>query len=97
MRLVRVVVVRPRPEHDRQYVPKEECEALWEANKSVDHPDVSLPHGLYLNCARVPVLPPPEARRKLDAEIYRRIRNLPEQMSYEHMYQNPQFWYDFLA
>jgi hypothetical protein len=29
----------------------EECEALWAANQSVDHPDVSLPHGWHLNPA----------------------------------------------
>jgi hypothetical protein len=78
-------------------VPKEECKALWEANKSVDHPDVSLPHGWHLNRARVPVLPPPEAGPKLDAEISRRIRKLPQAMRYECKYQNPQFWYDCLA
>jgi hypothetical protein len=31
----------PPPERDRWYVPKEEGEALWVANGSVDHPDVS--------------------------------------------------------
>jgi hypothetical protein len=77
-------------------VPLEECEALWEANKSVDHPDIGLPHGWHLNWARMPV-PPPEAGPKLDVEVRRRIWKLPEPMRFERMYQNPQFWYDFLA
>jgi hypothetical protein len=33
----------------------EECEQLWQDNKGIDHPDVSLPHGWHLNRARVPV------------------------------------------
>jgi hypothetical protein len=67
---------------------KEECEALWKANESVDHPDVSLPYGWHLNRARVSVLPPPETGPKLDAEMHRRIRNLPKAMRCNHMYQN---------
>jgi hypothetical protein len=78
-------------------VPKEECGALWEANQSVDHPDISLPHGWHLNIARVPVPPPLEEGPKLDAEIRCHIKKLPEPMRYERMYQNPQFWYDFLT
>jgi hypothetical protein len=50
-----------------------------------------------LNRARVSVPPPPEAGLKLDAEICCRNRKLPEPMRCEHMYENPQFWYDFLA
>jgi hypothetical protein len=72
-------------------VPKEECEALREANESVDHLDISLPHGCHLNRARVPVPPPPEAGPKLDVEIHRRIRNLSQVMRHDRMYQNPQF------
>jgi hypothetical protein len=67
-----VVIARPRLERDCRYVPKEECEALWEAKESVDHPDISLPQGWHLNHARVPVPPPLEAGLKLDAEIHRR-------------------------
>jgi hypothetical protein len=37
----------------------EECEALWAANQSVDHLDVSLPHGWHVNPVRVPVPPAP--------------------------------------
>jgi hypothetical protein len=64
-------------------------EALWVANERVEHPDVSLPHGWHLNRAREPISPPSEAGPKLDAEICRRILNLPEPMCYERMYQNP--------
>jgi hypothetical protein len=78
-------------------MPKEECEAHWEANESVEHPNISLPHGWHLNCAKVAVPPPPEAGPKLDAEIRCRIQNLPDPMRYERMYQNPQFWYNFLT
>jgi hypothetical protein len=73
----------------------EECEQLWAANQIVDHHNVGLPHGWHLNCARVQV-PAPPAGRKLDAEICRRIRNLPEAVRHEHKYRNRQFWYDFL-
>jgi hypothetical protein len=45
----------------------------------------------------VPVSLPPEAGPKLDAEICCRIWNLPEALCFDHMYLNPQFWYDFLA
>jgi hypothetical protein len=72
-------------------VPKEECEELCEANESVDHPDISLPHSWQLNRARVPVPPPSEPGSKLDAEIRRRVWKLPEPTCYEHMYQSPQF------
>jgi hypothetical protein len=37
----------------------EECEALWAANQSFDHPDVSLPQGWHLNRARLSVSPAP--------------------------------------
>jgi hypothetical protein len=76
---------------------KEECKVLWEGNESVDHPDVSLPHGWHLNHARVPIPPPLEAGPKLDAEISHRVHKLPHLMRYERMHQNPQFWYHFLA
>jgi hypothetical protein len=56
----------------------EECEALWAANLSVDHPHVSLPHGWHLNPARVPVPLAPLVGPRLDVEIHRRIRNLPQ-------------------
>jgi hypothetical protein len=59
-----------------------ECEVLWAANKSVDHPYVGLPHGWHLNRARVPVPPSLEAGPKLDAEI--RL----EAMRCDCMYQN---------
>jgi hypothetical protein len=62
----------------------------------MDHHDVSLPHIWHLNRARVPV-PPPSTGPKLDAEICRRIRNLPEAMRHDRKYRNRQFWYDFLA
>jgi hypothetical protein len=78
-------------------MPLEECEALWKANESVDHPNVGLPHDWHLNRARVSVPPPPEVGLKLDVEICRRNRKLPEPMRCERMYENPQFWYDFLA
>jgi hypothetical protein len=58
-------------------VPLEECEALWAANQSVDHPDVSLPHDWHLNRVRVSVPPVPSVGPRLDAKIRRRIRNLP--------------------
>jgi hypothetical protein len=45
----------------------------------------------------VPVPPPPETRPKLDVEMCRRIRNLPKAMRCDRMYQNRQFWYDFLT
>jgi hypothetical protein len=74
----RVIAPTPR-QRNRRYVPLEECEALWVANKSVDHLDVGLLHGWHLNQAKVPV-PPSVAEPKLDAEIRRRIWNLPEAM-----------------
>jgi hypothetical protein len=67
----------PSWERDRRYVRLEECEALWAANQSVNHPDVSLPHGWHLNHARVSVLLAPPVGPRLDAEIRRRISNLP--------------------
>jgi hypothetical protein len=76
-------------------VPLEECEALWAANQSIDHHHVCL--GWYLNRARVSVPPSPPAGLKLDAEIRRRIRNLPEALRLDRKYRNRQFWYDFLA
>jgi hypothetical protein len=54
-------------------MPKEECNALWEANQNVDHPNVSLPHGWHLNRARVPVPPPLETGPELEAEMRRSI------------------------
>jgi hypothetical protein len=72
-----------------RYVPLEECEQLREDNESINHPNVGLPHGRYLNHARVPVSPVPEKGPKLDAEILRRIQNLPEPQRYERKYQNP--------
>jgi hypothetical protein len=77
-------------------MPLEECEQLWAANQSVDHHDIDLPHGWYLNRATVPVLPPPSGP-KLDARIHRRIWNLPKAMRHDRKYRNRQFWYDFLA
>jgi hypothetical protein len=70
----------------------EECEALRAANQSVDHHDVCLPHGWHLNRARVPVPPPPPAGPKMDAEIRRSIRNLPEALRLERKYRNRQLW-----
>jgi hypothetical protein len=52
-------------------VPLEECEALWEANESVDHLNIGLPHYWHLNRARVSVPPPPEPGPKLDVKICR--------------------------
>jgi hypothetical protein len=72
-------------------VPFEECEALWEANESIDHPNVGLPHGWHLNRVRVSVPPPPKAGQKLDVKVRRRIRKLPEPMCFERMYLNTQF------
>jgi hypothetical protein len=74
----------------------EECEALWVANQSVDHSDVFLPHGWHLNRARVPVSPAPPVGPRLDAEIRRRIRNLPQSLREDRQYRNRRFWYDFL-
>jgi hypothetical protein len=69
----------PSPwQRDRRYVLLEECEQLWAANQSFDHQDVGLPHDWHLNRARVPVSPPPTAGPKLDAQIRRRIQNLPK-------------------
>jgi hypothetical protein len=67
------------------------------ANQSVDHHDVGLLHGWHLNHARVPVPPPPEVGPKLDAEICRRIWNLPEALRLDRIYRNRQYWHDFLA
>jgi hypothetical protein len=61
MRPARTIATCPRQEHDRRYVQKKECEALWEANESVDHPGVFLPNSWHLNRARVPVSSPPDA------------------------------------
>jgi hypothetical protein len=69
----------------------EECEALWAANQSVDHPDVSLPHGWHLNPTRVPVLPAPPMGPRLDAEMRRSIRNLPQSMREDCKYQNRRY------
>jgi hypothetical protein len=91
------VVARPWWKRNRRYVPLKECKELWAANQSFDHPDAGLPHGWHLKRARVPVPPLPEAGPKLDAEIRRRIQKLPEALRCDRMYQNPQFWYDFLA
>jgi hypothetical protein len=63
-------------------VPLEECKQLWEANRGVDYPDVSLPNGWYLNCARVSIPPVLEEGPDLDAEIHCRIQDLPEPLSY---------------
>jgi hypothetical protein len=41
-------------------VPLKECEQLWEANRGIDHPDVSLLHDWHLNRARVSVPPIPD-------------------------------------
>jgi hypothetical protein len=97
MRPTHAVFAHARQERNHRYVSKDECEALWEANLSVDHPDISLPHGWHLNCARVSVLPPPDTGPKLDAEMRCWIRKVPEAMRCDRMYQNRQFWYDFLA
>jgi hypothetical protein len=70
----------------------EECEALWAANQSVDHPDVSLPHEWHLNPARVLVLPVPLVGSRLDAEMHCRIRNLPQSLQEDRQYRNRQFW-----
>jgi hypothetical protein len=75
----------------------EESEALWAANQSVDHLDVSLPHGWHLNRARVPVPSVPPVGPRLDAEIRCRIRNLPLALREDRQYWNRQFWHDFLA
>jgi hypothetical protein len=60
------------------------------SKQSIDHHDVGFPHGWHLNRARVSV-PPPSAGPKLDAEIRRRIRNLPEAMRHDRKYRNRQF------
>jgi hypothetical protein len=62
---------------------------LWQDNKGIDHPDVSLPHEWHLNHANVLVLPVPEEGPKLTAEIRRSIQNLPELLRCKRMYQNP--------
>jgi hypothetical protein len=77
-------------------MPLEECEALWAANQSVDHNDVSFPYSWHPNRARVPVPLAPPTGMKLDAEIRCRIRNLPPALWEDRQYQNRQFWYDFL-
>jgi hypothetical protein len=69
-----------------------ECEALWGANQSVDHPDVSLPHGWHLNPARVPVPPTLPVGPRLDVEMRCRIRNLPHSMREDHKYRNRRYW-----
>jgi hypothetical protein len=69
-------------------VPLEECEALWAAKQSVDHPDISLPHGWHLNRARVPVPPAPPFGLRLDAEIHRHICNLPQMLREDRQYRN---------
>jgi hypothetical protein len=74
----------------------EECDALWEANQSVDHPDVSLPHGWHLNPSRVPVPPAPPVGPRLDAEMRHHIRNLPQSMQEYRKYWNMRYWWDFL-
>jgi hypothetical protein len=73
-----------------------ECEALWAANQSIDHPDVSLPHGWHLDPARVLVPPVPPVGPRLDAEMCRRIRNLPQSMRQDRKYRNRRYWWDFL-
>jgi hypothetical protein len=78
-------------------VPLKECEELWAAKQSIDHADVTLLHGWHLNRASMPVPPPPEVGPKLDAEIRRRIGNLPEALWLNRMYRNRQYWYDFLT
>jgi hypothetical protein len=65
-------------------------------NQSVDHPDISLPHGWHLNPARVSVPPAPLVGLRLDAEMHHRIRNLPQSPREDRQYRNKQFWYDFL-
>jgi hypothetical protein len=85
---------RPRRQRIRCYVALEECERLWQDNEGINHLDVSLPHGWHLNHARVAV---PEKGPRLTAEIRRRIQILPDSLHCERKYQNPQFWYDFLA
>jgi hypothetical protein len=42
----------PPRQRDRRYMRLKECEALWAANQSVKHPDVSVPHGWHLNRAK---------------------------------------------
>jgi hypothetical protein len=84
--------VLPRQERDYRYVPREECEALWEANESVDHPDALAPHPCQ-GAGHAAI----RGRPKLDAEMRRRVQNLPEAMRCDRMYENRQFWYDFLA
>jgi hypothetical protein len=86
----------PPRQRDRRYVPLEECEAFWAVNQSVDHHDVSPlppppPHGWHLNRARVPIPPAPPAGPKLDAEIRRHIRNLPQALRVDRKYRNRQF------
>jgi hypothetical protein len=75
----------------------EECKALWAANQSVDHPDVSLPHGWHLNCDRMPVPPAPLVEPRVNAEIHRRICNLPQALWEDRHYRNRQSWYNFLT
>jgi hypothetical protein len=38
------IVVPPRRQHNRRYVPLKECKQRWHDNEGIDHPDVSLPH-----------------------------------------------------
>jgi hypothetical protein len=83
------IVARPRQQRNLRYVPLQECEQVGEDNESVNHPDVGLPHGWHLDCARLPVPPVPEEGPKLDAEIHRRIQNFPDQLRCERKYQNP--------
>jgi hypothetical protein len=86
----------PPRERDRRYVRLEEYEALWAANQSVDHPDVSIPHSWHLNHAKVPVPLAPLVGPRLDADIRRRICNLPQAPREDRQYRNMRFWYDFL-
>jgi hypothetical protein len=45
----------------------------------------------------VPVPLPLEAGPKMDVKILRRIQKLPEALRCDPMYQNPQYWYHFIA
>jgi hypothetical protein len=58
MRPTRVVAPAGQ-RRNRRYVLLEECEQWWRDNEDINHNNVFLPAGRYLNRARVPIPPVP--------------------------------------
>jgi hypothetical protein len=73
-----------------------ECQRRWRKGEGIAHPHVSLPDGWHLNIERVPVPPAPTTGPVFDAEVRRRVDNLPQALRHERLYRTDFFWRGFL-